>query len=74
MFRHSVPGMQGIRGLVRSAEASDRPIELSRDLGRMLLDIRYDPDGSGRGTPVFFEARLERGIMRVPHIHEVLGD
>ena len=42
------------------------PIDLTEDLGRMLLDIDYDEDGSGRGTPRFFDARLESGVLRVP--------
>ena len=47
-------------------DETDRPIHRSDDLGRMLLDIRYDPDDSGRGAPVFFDARLDRGVLRVP--------
>lgn len=43
-----------------------RPIERTEDLGRMLFDIRYVPDASGRGIPCFFDARLERGALRVP--------
>ncbi len=42
------------------------PINLTEDLGRMLLDIDYHSDGSGRGTPRFFNARLERGVLKVP--------
>ena len=42
------------------------PIDLTEDLGRMLLDLDYDTDGSGRGTPRFFDARLERGVLKVP--------
>ena len=42
------------------------PIDLTDDLGRMLLDIDYDPDGSGRGTPRFFEAQMECGVLKVP--------
>jgi CRISPR-associated protein Cas5d len=34
-------------------------------LGRMLHDLRYATDGSGRGEPVFFEANLTSGILRV---------
>lgn len=47
-------------------EGSERPIDHSEDLGPMLLDIDYAPDGSGRGQPRFFQARLERGVLRVP--------
>jgi CRISPR-associated protein Cas5d len=47
-------------------DGTERPVELSDGLGPILLDLEYAPDGSGRGTPRFFEARLERGILRVP--------
>jgi len=42
------------------------PIDFSEDLGLMLLDLDYAEDGSGRGAPRFFNARLERGVLRVP--------
>jgi CRISPR-associated protein Cas5d len=44
----------------------DRPLDRTEDLGSMLLDLDYAPDGSGRGTPFYFDARLERGVLRVP--------
>jgi CRISPR-associated protein Cas5d len=44
----------------------DRPIPVDRDLGRMLLDIAYAADGSGRGAPRFFSAHLRRGVLHVP--------
>ena len=47
-------------------DGSEQPIERSEDLGLMLWDLEYEPGGSGRGTPRFFRARLERGVMRVP--------
>lgn len=46
------------------------PIERTEDLGRMLLDIDYAVDGSGRGTPRFFDARLDRGVLKVPQGRE----
>ena len=47
--------------------SGDTPIDLSEgDLGLMLLDIDYDSDGTGRGTPRFFRASLEGGVLRVP--------
>lgn len=49
-----------------------RPIDLSEDLGRMLYDLDYDPDGSGRGQPRFFPARLEHGILRIPAAAETV--
>jgi CRISPR-associated protein Cas5d len=44
----------------------DHPIPVDRELGRILFDIAYDPAGSGRGTPRFFDARLRHGVLRVP--------
>ena len=48
------------------ADVTDRPIADDDDLGRMLFDLDYAADRSGRGTPRFFYARLEGGILRVP--------
>lgn len=42
----------------------DTPIHHSEDLGLMLLDINYDPDGRGRQR--FFHASLDQGVLRVP--------
>ena len=47
-------------------DGSEVPVDVSDDLGPMLLDLDYAPDGSGRGTPRFFHARLERGVLRFP--------
>lgn len=45
--------------------ADDRPLhDLTGDLGSMLLDLDYATDGSGRGTPRFFLARLDGGVLR----------
>lgn len=42
-----------------------QPISFTGDLGQMLFDLRYDPD-EGRAEPVFFDARLEDGVLHVP--------
>ncbi|MCG8350083.1 MAG: type I-C CRISPR-associated protein Cas5c [Chloroflexales bacterium] len=47
-------------------DGSEQPVDLSDDLGPMLLDLNYQPDTSGRGTPHFFNARLDAGVLRVP--------
>lgn len=47
-------------------DATSAPIDRTEDLGPMLLDLDYAADGSGRGTPRFFAARLEGGVLRVP--------
>jgi CRISPR-associated protein Cas5d len=48
------------------SDGTEQPIGRSEDLGPMLLDLDYATDGSGRGTPRFFQARLERGVLNVP--------
>lgn len=45
---------------------TERPIELTDDLGRILFDLDYASDGTGRGTPRFFMARLEAGQLKIP--------
>jgi len=54
-------------------DGSEKPIEATEDLGRMLFDIDFDPrkDGKtgpapGTGIPIFFSARLEKGILHIP--------
>jgi CRISPR-associated protein Cas5d len=42
----------------------DTPIPVTEDLGQMLFDLIYGKNGSR--TPRFFNAQLERGVMRVP--------
>jgi CRISPR-associated protein Cas5d len=45
---------------------TEQPIDVSDELGSMLYDLQYAPGNSGRATPVFFAARLEHGVLRVP--------
>jgi CRISPR-associated protein Cas5d len=51
-------------------EEGQTPIDYTEDLGLMLLALDYADDGSGRGVPRFFNARLERGVLRVPRPDE----
>ena len=44
----------------------DKPIPDSFEIGPMLFDLAYNPDKSGRGRPVFFDAKVERGILKIP--------
>jgi CRISPR-associated protein Cas5d len=54
-------------------EGDEEPIADNMDLGRMLLDLDYGDAGDGRGEPRFFEARLERGVIRYPGTGERSG-
>jgi len=42
----------------------EQPVPLSDDLGRMLGEIRFHPDG--KAEPVFFHAYLRQGVLQVP--------
>jgi CRISPR-associated protein Cas5d len=57
----------GIREYVAyfQAPSKEEPtIALTTDLGRMLHSIEYDTEG--RGTPHFFHATIEAGVLYVP--------
>ena len=45
---------------------ADVPLDIDVDIGSMLLDLEYASDGSGRGTPKFFDAQLRGGVLQVP--------
>jgi CRISPR-associated protein Cas5d len=50
-----------------------RPMSQTDDLGQMLFDVTYD-DQTGRGTPIFFHARLDKGLLHVPQrLYEEVG-
>ena len=51
-------------------DGSEQAIDRTDDLGRMLFDLRYDPE-DGRNVPLFFPARLEHGVLHVPqHLYD----
>lgn len=52
---------------VALAEGNERPVDISRPLGRMLLDLEYAPVGGGRAEPRFFDAELTHGVLKVPN-------
>lgn len=47
-------------------ESDEKPIEMSGDLGRMLLDMEFPEGNLGAGRPRFFDARLVNGVLSVP--------
>lgn len=48
-------------------DGTETPIPLTEDLGSMLLCLTYDPQSNGAATPRFFSARLDQGVLRIPH-------
>jgi len=72
-FHRPALGCREFAADFREPNGIDRPIEDSADLGRMLFDIDFDPEKDpesgksvGTGIPVFFDARLEKGVLKVP--------
>ena len=47
-------------------DGTEKPVPYTDDLGLMLFDIDYFPDGTGRGTPRFYNAEIENGILKIP--------
>ena len=47
-------------------DGTEQPQPLDMELGRMLHDLEYAPDGSGAAQPRFFEAKLKNGVLSVP--------
>ena len=64
---HHTPylGCREFTGFFGDPDRSERPINLTDDLGLILFDLDYEQGTSGRGRPQFFSARLEGGILKV---------
>lgn len=46
-------------------DGSEIPLDLTDNLGLMLGEMHYEKE-EGRASPIFFEAKIENGILRVP--------
>jgi CRISPR-associated protein Cas5d len=44
----------------------EKPIQQSANLGLMLFDIAFGSTPDGPNIPLFFDAKLENGVLRVP--------
>jgi CRISPR-associated protein Cas5d len=62
-FHQPYLGCRELAAEVLSAVDPPPAENLSEDLGLMLWDIEYGPQGN---RPLFFHARLERGVLSVP--------
>ncbi|MCL6650455.1 MAG: type I-C CRISPR-associated protein Cas5c [Chloroflexi bacterium] len=63
-FNQPYLGCREFSAFFAEPTGQERPIDRSEDLGLMLWDLDYNPDGSG--TPRFFHAHLDRGVLRIP--------
>jgi CRISPR-associated protein Cas5d len=59
-FQQPALGCREFAARFEPASESDIPVPLSEDLGSMLYDIVFRPDGN---RPIFFGARVRNGVM-----------
>lgn len=45
---------------------TEKTVNITDDMGLILFDMAFDPDGSGKAVPSFFNARIVDGILKVP--------
>lgn len=63
-YTHPYLGCREFPAIVEPYSGTPPPLETeTRDLGYMLHDLQFGPKGN---APVFFRARLERGVIEVP--------
>lgn len=54
-------------------DAPTTPIDMTKVLGYMLYDMDFEhPRTDGGISPIFFNGVIEKGILKVPHLKEVL--
>jgi len=70
MFQQPYLGCREFAAFVAPASPEDTPIQETRDLGRILYDIKRDETGEPV-APIFFPARLVDGVIDVPSPAEV---
>lgn len=72
-FHQPYLGCREFAASVTPADGSEKPIdrEVDRPLGLMFFDFLYGKDGQPT-RPLFFEARLTRGVVEIPPLAEVL--
>jgi CRISPR-associated protein Cas5d len=64
-FARPYLGCREFSAFFREPSEEDTPVSVTENLGLMLLDIEYAPNGN---EPRFFEARLESGVLSVPSV------
>lgn len=66
-FRTPYLGCREFSASFGPPESSDRPIDLSMEMGRMLFDLCYVRSGKkqGEAIPFFFQSALHQGVMEI---------
>jgi CRISPR-associated protein Cas5d len=67
-FHHPYFGTREFPAKFGMPDGSEQPIAYTDDLGQMLIDLRYEEDKSGRGTPIFKNVKIENGVITVPKL------
>lgn len=65
-FSQPYLGTREFSAFFEEPSPEDVPIDLTMDLGRMLLALDYEVGRAGNAKPRFFSAKLEHGVMRIP--------
>jgi CRISPR-associated protein Cas5d len=71
-FHRPAFGCREFAAWFRTPDGSEKAIEETTDLGRMLFDLDFDPKDNkadkfpGTAFPHFFSAKLEQGVLHVP--------
>ncbi len=65
-FAQPYLGCREFTAFFAPVNGTERAESISSDLGLMLLDIEYQPGSAGVGTPRFFDARINGGLIRMP--------
>lgn len=65
---HTMPylGCREFTASFSEVDDNEEPVQVTAELGRMLFDLDYRDDESGRGQPRFYAARLDEGVMAIP--------
>jgi len=69
-FNQPYLGCREFSAFFSEPDGSETPIPWSEDLGLMLYDLVYS--GDGEGSPRFFKATVNNGVLAVPAAEEVL--
>lgn len=66
-FHQPYLGCREFAADVLPADDAPAPIQDTRELGRMLWDIHYEPGGN---RPIFFDAALKDGVLEIPALYD----